>query len=256
MKKLILLGLIFLHATPIFSQEERRIPFSLAVSAHIIKYNQKVDEAYEDQDLERASFLFDSLVKNHLNGTYLDNFHINPLKGEPISFEEYEKPIFLITTASWCVPGVGEIPALNDLADKFHDQIEFIALFWDAKEDVKDQSKEYSENVQLMYVDELTNHDSHIVNKLKHSLGFPMTYLMDEEKKILDIRKVVTHHSSETLSNSYTIHYNSLSKGVSLLVAHLDLDIDVNLEDDGTTKGSDTEQEEYDEEYYEDEEQD
>ncbi|MDY8137220.1 TlpA family protein disulfide reductase [Aquimarina sp. 2201CG5-10] len=222
MKKLLILGILFLYFTNTFSQEEVRIPFSVAISAHIVKYNQRIDEAYKDNDLERAEFLFDSLVTNHLNGTYLDDFTVNPLKGDPITLREYEKPMFLLSYASWCVPGVGEIPAYNDLVDRFHDQIDFVIIFWDTKEKLKEKIKEYNSHVQMVYVNEKTNQDSYIINKLKHALGFPMMYFMDEEKKILDIRKVVTHHSSETLSNSYNIHFNSLSKGVSLLIADID----------------------------------
>ncbi|WP_299246554.1 redoxin domain-containing protein [uncultured Aquimarina sp.] len=222
MKKILILGILFLYFGSTYAQLERKIPFSVAVAAHIKKYNLKSNEAYKDQDLEYAQFLFDSLVQNHFVGTYMDDFKMSPMKGEPISFKEIEKPIFLITYATWCVPGIGEIPALNDLSDKFHDQIDFIVLFWDTKERLKEKVGEYSENIQLLYVNEKTNQNSYIINNLKHSLGFPMMYFMDSDKKLLDIRKIVTHHSSETLSNSYTIHYNSLSKGVSLLIADLD----------------------------------
>ncbi|WP_062059090.1 TlpA family protein disulfide reductase [Aquimarina longa] len=223
MNKLLILGIFFLHIGNVFAQEERKVPFSVAISSHIVKYNYKIDAAYQDKDIERAEFLFDSLVTNHLSGTYMDDFNVYPLKGESISLKDYEKPIFLITSASWCVPGIGEIPALNDLVDRFHDQIDFVVLFWDSKENLKEKAKEYNSNIQLVYIDEKTNHDSHIINKLKHALGFPMMYFMDEDKKILDIRKIVTHHSSESLSNSYNIHFNSLSKGVSLLIANIDV---------------------------------
>lgn len=228
MKKLLVLGILSLYYSNSFAQEERQIPFSVAISAHIVKYNQKIDLAYKDKDLERAEFLFDSLVTNHLSGTYMDNFSVYPLKGDPILLRDYEKPIFLITYASWCVPGIGEIPALNDLADRFHDQIDFVVLFWDNKEKLKEKVKEYNNNIHLVHIDEKTNQDSYIINKLKHALGFPMMYFMDGNKKILDIRKIVTHHSSETLSNSYNIHFNSLSKGVSLLIADLDLNTEIN----------------------------
>ncbi len=235
MKKFLIVGILIYYTTISFSQEERKIPFSLAISSHIVKYNQKIDAAYQDKDVERAEFLFDSLVANHLNGTYMDNFSVYPLKGDPIPMEDYEKPIFLITYASWCVPGIGEIPALNDLADKFHDQIDFVVLFWDNKENLKEKVREYTENIQLVHIDEKTNQDSHIINKLKHALGFPMMYFIDEDKEILDIRKIVTHHSSETLSNSYNIHFNSLSKGVSLLIANLDNPEETEEEEDTRT---------------------
>ncbi len=252
MKKLLVLITLFLCVGNSYSQLDRKIPFSVAISAHIVKYNQKIDAAYQDQDIERAEFLFDSLVTNHLNGTYMDNFSVYPLKGEAISLEEdYEKPLFLITFASWCVPGIGEIPALNDLADRFHDQIDFVVLFWDNKEKLKEKAKEYSQNVQLVHIDEKTNQDSYIINKLKHALGFPMMYFMDSDKKILDIRKTAAHHSSETLNNSYSIHFNSLSKGVSLLVTDLDLkSIKADAEEEKKEKDKRTDEERnIDEEY-------
>ncbi len=249
MKKILVLGILFFYVGNIFAQLERKIPFSVAIAAHIKKYNLKSNQAYKDQDLEYAEFLFDSLIDNHLSGTYMDNFTMSPLKGNPITFEEIEKPIFLISYATWCVPGIGEIPALNDLADKFHDQIDFIVLFWDTKEALKEKENEYSHNVQLLYVNEKTNRNSYIINNLKHSLGFPMMYFMDSDKKLLDIRKVATHHSGETLSNSYTIHYNSLSKGVSLLIADLDtkqaVEKETPIEEDSRTE----EERNIDEEY-------
>ncbi len=242
MRKLLIVGILFSFYSNLFAQLEVKIPFSTAISAHIVKYNMKMDAAYREKDLERATFLFDSLVTNHLSGTYLDNFTVNTIKEEPITFSAYEKPMFLITYAAWCVPGIGEIPALNDLAERFHDQIDFIVLFWDTKENLKAKSKEYNEHVQLVYVDEKTNQDSHIVNKLKHALGFPMMYFSNEEKKLLSIQKIETHHSSETLSNSYNIHFNSLSKGVSLIIA--DLDARGLLNDDGSIDLETSEQDE------------
>lgn len=246
MRNFLTVGILLSFFSGLFAQQEVKIPFSTAISAHIVKYNMKMDDAYRQQDLERATFLFDSLVTNHLNGTYLDNFTVNTLKEEPVTFEEYERPMFLITYAAWCVPGIGEIPALNDLAERFHDQIDFIVLFWDTKENLKAKSKEYSEHIKLVYVDEKTNQDSHIVNKLKHALGFPMMYFANEEKKLLNIQKIETHHSSETLSNSYNIHFNSLSKGVSLIIA--DLDARGLLNEDGALDlgASDAEEEDLD----------
>ncbi len=258
MKKILVVGILWMCIGSMVgqSQKEQKVPFSVAIAAHINKYNSKSNDAYKDQDLEYASFLFDSLVNNYLKGTYMDNFKMYPLKGDPITFESINKPIFLITYASWCVPGIGEIPALNDLADKFHDQIEFVVLFWDKKENLKEKSKEYSENIELYYVDEKNNRASYIINNLKHSLGFPMMYFMDSENQVLDIRKIVTHHSSETLSNSYSIHYNSLSKGVSLLIADLDakgaLAVDADEKEKEDKKDTRTEEERrIDEEYEE-----
>lgn len=224
MKKFSILVLLCMQFCYSYAQEmeETQVSFSSAISSHIVKYNQKIDVAYDEKDLERAKFLFDSLVDFHLKGTYLDNFNVYPLKGDPIEIKEFDKPMFLITYASWCVPGSGEIPALNDLADRFHDQIDFVMLFWDKKESLKDIASEYNSEIHIVHVNEKTNTDSYIINKLKHALGFPMMYFMNTNKKVLDVRKVVTHHSSETMAKSYDMYFESLSKGVSLLISDLE----------------------------------
>ncbi len=221
MKNLLVVLLIFFSIHKTFSQE-RRVTFSTAISIHIKKYNKRINQAYRERDHERGKFLFDSLVNNHLKSTYFDNFKVKPLKGKATPIEEFEKPLFLITNSSWYAPGIGEISAYNDLADKFHDLIDFVVIYFDKKDVVKEKARDYNQHVQVVYVDELTNRDSHIINSYKHALGVPMIYLTNAEKRILDIRKQATHHSSETLSNSYSIYYNSFSKAVSLLVADLD----------------------------------
>jgi len=100
MRTFLFIGILFSFYVSSFAQLEVKIPFSSAISAHIVKYNIKMDEAYRQKDVERATFLFDSLVTNHLNGTYLDNFTVNNLKEEPVDFQDYEKPMFLITSAA------------------------------------------------------------------------------------------------------------------------------------------------------------
>ena len=48
-----------------------------------------------------------------------------------------KKPIFLVTYAAWCVPGKGEILALNKLAKEFHKEIEFVVIVWGKKQEVR-----------------------------------------------------------------------------------------------------------------------
>src|SRR5690606_29264639 len=125
--------------------------------------------AYFDQDFERAEFLFDSLINNVVNGSYLDNFKVRKLSGKKIELYEFEKPIFLMTYASWCTPGVGEIPALNEIAEK-HKDIYFVVLFWDSKKNIRKSTRDYSKKIHIIYVDEKENTNDHIVEIMNHSL--------------------------------------------------------------------------------------
>tara|TARA_R110002072_G_scaffold23949_2_gene81941 strand:+ start:48400 stop:49113 length:714 start_codon:yes stop_codon:yes gene_type:complete len=207
---------------------EQGTPFSEAIGKNIKKYRQKSQQAYAEKDFERAEFLFDSLINNVVNGSYLDNFKVKKISGRRVELNDFEKPVFLMTYASWCTPGVGEIPALNEVADKYHDEIDFVVLFWDSKKKVKKIAKDYSSKFTILYVDEKENTNDHIVETMKHSLGFPTTFFIDKSKQIVDVRRGVLHPYDEEFNVSYNLNYNSFLNGLSLLM---------NLQQDYTAEG-------------------
>lgn len=90
--------------------------FSEVIGENIKQYTINSQKAYLDNDIERADFLFDSLINNVVNRSYLDNFKVRKISGRKTELNDFEKPIFLMTYASWCTPGSGEVPALNDIA--------------------------------------------------------------------------------------------------------------------------------------------
>jgi len=194
--------------------------FSEAVGLHIKGYKKKISKAYRYEDVNRANFLFDSLVNHCLKGSYIDNFSINCLGKNKNCFNDYEKPIFLLTYASWCVPGKGEIPALNELSRKYEDQIDFIVLFWDKKSEVRKVAREYDNSIDIVYVDELENRDAYIVKTMKHSLGFPTTFFIGSDKQIVDISRTVILPYNSPYEKSYTLNYQSVSEGVSQILEH------------------------------------
>jgi len=191
--------------------------FSKVIGDHIRSYKAKANLAIIDKDYERAEFLFDSLIKNVVNGSYLDNFEVRKLSGRTIELKDFEKPIFLMTYASWCAPGVGEIPALNEIAKTYAKDIDVVVLFWDSKKKVRKASREYANNITILYVDESENKHDHIIEKMKHSLGFPTCFFMDQNKRIIDVRRGVLHHSDESYETSYNLNHSAFASGVSLL---------------------------------------
>ena len=215
-KKLLLLFLL-ISFTALSQDLEPRNLFSKVLGENIKSYRQKSQEAYLINDFERAEFLFDSLINQVVNGSYLDNFKVKKLSGKKIELNDFEKPIFLMTYASWCTPGSGEIPALNDIAEKHHKEIDFVVLFWDSKDKVKKASKKYNKRITIVYVDEKENKHDHIVETLKHSLGFPTSFFINEDKMIVDVRRGVLHHYNEEYSISFELNYNSFLNGISLL---------------------------------------
>ena len=191
--------------------------FSEAIGKNIRKYTKNSQKAYAEEDFERAEFLFDSLINNVINGSYLDNFKVRKLSGRKIELYTFEKPIFLMTYASWCTPGVGEIPALNEIAEKYYKDIDFVVLFWDSKENVRKSTRDYSKRINIIYVDEKENTNDHIVEIMKHSLGFPTSFFIDENKRIVDVRRGVLHPYNEKYEISFELNYNSFLNGISLL---------------------------------------
>jgi len=90
-------------------------------------------------------------------------------------------------------------------------------LFWDSKENVRKSTRDYSKRINIIYVDEKENTNDHIVEIMKHSLGFPTSFFIDENKRIVDVRRGVLHPYNEKYEISFELNYNSFLNGISLL---------------------------------------
>jgi len=215
--------------------------FSDAIANNIRLYKVNSQVANEKKDVERAEFLFDSLVNNCLKGTHFDNFIVNNYKtGQGIYMEAFEKPIYLKTTSAWCEPNASEVQALNDVANEFGDVIDFVVLYWDRRDNPELAKKEYNSNISLVYVDELENYNSAIIHTVKHSLGIPSILLMDNERMIIDINKgvspVFTPHkqteftaygefnpstSKEHFVNTYSTYFDAIVEDVNIILQNI-----------------------------------
>ncbi|MEL6812323.1 MAG: redoxin domain-containing protein [Bacteroidota bacterium] len=215
-RKLLLLFLLF-SFTALSQETEPKNLFSKAIGKNIRKYRNESKRAYLRKDTERAEFLFDSLVKHVVNGTYLDNFKVRKFSGRKIELYKFEKPIYLVTYASWCVPGVGEIPAFNDIAERYHEDVDFVILFWGSKKKIRKFKKKFNKYVNVLYVDEKNNRSDFVIRTMKHSLGFPTSFFIDKDKKILDVRRNFMHHYLESYTTSYNANYQSFTSGIALL---------------------------------------
>src|SRR5690606_40885124 len=63
------------------------------------------------------------------------------LKKKEVFLNEFEKPVFLRTYASWLVPTEGEVPALNELAKEYNNEIQIVVLFWDKHETTRSEER-------------------------------------------------------------------------------------------------------------------
>ncbi|MDX1604209.1 MAG: TlpA disulfide reductase family protein, partial [Salinimicrobium sediminis] len=201
----------------LFAQQDQ-ISFSEALTTHLPKYKKQADKAYRTENLKRADFLFDSLYKYGLNGTKMENFKVQDLKKKPVALDDFQKPVYLTTYASWIVPTEGEIPALNKLSEKYGDQVDFVMLFWDSHSTTKELAKKYSKNITVLYVDEMKNDSPYVIKMMKHSLGFPTSFLLNKDKNIIDIRRKVSHPFGIEFEKSFDLNYDSFTSAISLLL--------------------------------------
>ncbi|MFT7073510.1 TlpA family protein disulfide reductase [Patiriisocius sp. Uisw_017] len=215
-RKLLLLFIIISFSAQGQDLEPSRL-FSQAIGKNIKTYRINSKQAYADNDFKRAEMLFDSFIKKVVNGSTLDNFPIRKISGKRKKLYDYKKPIFLITYASWCTPGVGEIPALNAVARKHYKDIDFIVLFWDTKKNARKLGRAYDNKIQVVYINELENTNSTAIKTMKHSLGFPTSFFIDANKKILDVRRGALHPYHEEYEISFELNYNSFLNGISML---------------------------------------
>lgn len=217
MRKFLLVILTLFITGFSYSQQEPTL-FSEALTLSLPKYKQQADKAYRKNNIDRANFLFDSLINFGLKGSRLDNFRVKDLKKNEVSLDEFSKPVYLTTNASWIVPTEGEVPALNKLAEKYSSEVDFVLLFWDNHKTTKELAKKYHKNIKILYVDEMQNSSPYVIKMMKHSLGFPTTFLLNKEKRIIDIRRKVAHPYGIEFEKSYDLNFNSFSKAISLLL--------------------------------------
>jgi thiol-disulfide isomerase/thioredoxin len=219
MNKIYSVTFCLIFVTLSFGQTED-VTFGNAMRAHLKKYNIKSNIAYENYDTQRGQVLFDSLVDTHLKGTTFEDYAISNISKGKLRLSSYKKPLFILTYASWCIPTVGEIPALNKLAEKYAEDVQFIILFWDKKKDVRKIAKKFNHNISVCYSHESYKDDAPIVSNLKHTLGFPTSYFLDQNLKVIDIKRGGAQPDMKSpYVKAYTMNYNAFREGLgSLLV--------------------------------------
>lgn len=202
---------LFISATA----QQNKTYFSDAVSLHLKKYIQNCENAILDQNYQRVQDLFDSLVRNHLKGTFIEELSMKKLSGGMLKTKDIKKPFILTTTASWFIKNDEEIEAINQLASEFKGKIDIIVLFWDAKANIKKVAKKYNKDVIITFVDENSNQENDIINTYKHALGFPTAFYITSEKKIARIDRggiVKFEYKGEQnlYASNYKIYYNNM----------------------------------------------
>ena len=197
--------------------KNEKILFSEAINSTINTYNSRVDAALASGEFEYAKSLFDSLVKDHLQGSYIDALEFERFNSGIASTEEFDKPTILLTYASWCIPSEGEIPVLNKMVERYSDLVDFVVLFWDSKDTVRKLAKSFDKNINIVYVDETKNKHMQTVNLLKHALGLSLSFVMGADGEILDINRRPPNKMNLSESQLFNQNITFLSRQIAAI---------------------------------------
>lgn len=211
-----LFSLLFIFNFYTSYSQDTIVYFSEALKENNKSYKKASNNAYESNDIKEGKRLFDSLVKTKLVGTKFDDFNLKVYKEKNIKINRINKPIFIITYASWCVIPKGEIPALNILAKEHRNDMQFIVVFWDKKTDIKKIATKFNSNIKVCYANEYYAKDSHIISTIKHTLGFPTSIFIDENKNVVDIKHFENKTKIKTpIKEAIITSYNYFSKDIN-----------------------------------------
>jgi thiol-disulfide isomerase/thioredoxin len=188
MKFLLVILLLLSPNLTLEAQDSERL-FSDAVRNNFSKFKQQSNKAYKSGDFDRGQFLFDSLVQNQLVGSKFNDFTLKRVSNRKLKMSRVKKPIFLVTYAAWCIPGKGEIFALNKLAKEYSKEVEFVVIVWGKKQEVKKFAKKFSGQIEICYAHKYYKNDNEIVENMKETLGFPTCYMLDSNLQVVNIKR-------------------------------------------------------------------
>ncbi len=218
---LLIFCVLFIGEVDLHSQQyDDRDYFSRVIGKNIRSYRIASRAARFAKDDSRLQFLFDSLVEHVVVGSYLDNFRFRKFGGRRIDLNHFKKPMYLITYADWCTPGTGEIPALNDIVQKNHNEMDFVVLFWGPRRTVRKIKQKLHPKITVLFVNEKENNHSFIIRRMKHSLGLPTTFLLTDQKRIINVSRLLTHHYGLPYEESYNKHFQYFTQKVSQIKSY------------------------------------
>lgn len=215
----LLFAVVFLLSYTVCAQDSAHELLSYNLHKNIKPYIKSTNKAFEKGNIDLGQNLFDSLVQNHLIGTRFDDFSFRRMNQKKLHLNTIKKPIYLLTYSSWCIPSKGEIPALNKLAKKYEKDIRIVVVFWDRKNDIKKIAQKFSWRIEVCYAHETYNKDCFLVSTLKHTLGLPTTFLIDENMNVINIKRGNVNPGPKTsFADSFNRNFNQFHESINMLL--------------------------------------
>lgn len=167
----------------------------------IINYQLLAQNAWDVKDSIKARS-YDDSIKSCIENSFIDNYNFKAVDGLILNTSKITKPIFLLTSASWCSPCMTEIKPLNRIVRQYADSVHFIILFWDTKDKLSSMVARYNTNIALIpsLSRDNTEYNSLNISGFKHLGGYPATYLI-VNNKIIDYSEGAVSTSATVLNS-------------------------------------------------------
>ncbi|MBA6316923.1 thioredoxin family protein [Cellulophaga baltica] len=215
-----LLILTLTFTVQFYAQTDGKTYYKDVVENCVEDLNKQINQAWADKENEKAKKLFEQLIDDCIKGKYLSNYDFKTIKKDIISTDKIDKPILLLTSATWCAPCWGEIPTLNKLAEKYDGELELIVLFWNKKKDLKKMAGKYDMRIHLIPSEnEPTDKSSIMISEFNHKLDYPAAYLIDKDKKIIDLTRGAAFPSDKmTWEEANDINEKKMTEFISPII--------------------------------------
>lgn len=150
----------------------------------------------------------EKLIEEKLIGKTLEFQTLNFLNSKEKNKLDKDKPTFVNFWFTSCPPCIEEMPALNELKEKYKDRINFVSITFDTKEKVEKFLKKYEfDFIHIVGEKEFT--------KSLGFVGYPKTFLLDNNKIIKSIQGSLPSKDNEM---AYKVQMEMMKKALEKLL--------------------------------------
>ena len=164
-----------------------------------------------------SSILYDS-IPAILRGTTIDNIVFTDVNNNKIDLSAQNKPIFIQVSTSPSIPNKTEIPAINQLAFEYKDDVKFILIACSGVERYNRAKEHYDEGISVITSEEFDCQASINVQGFKHVTGYPFHYFLDKELKIINCGLGDYYESPERYADYREKIYNTIKTDLDALL--------------------------------------
>lgn len=152
--------------------------------------------------------LAEKLIEEKLIGKTLEFQTLNFLNTKEKNEVDKDKPTFVNFWFTSCPPCIEEMPAMNELKEKYKDKINFVSITFDTKEKVEKFLKKYEfDFIHIVGEKEFT--------KSLGFFGYPKTFLLDNNKIIKSIHGSLPSKNNEI---AYKVQMEMMEKALKKLL--------------------------------------